>query len=225
MLQKEHDKPNQRPVPGLIDDQAMKLIADKSKTFLQQMVEEVDGITRSMATAILSYLKSGICRGKGVRGRGTMCVQAVVSTVMGHHHSDEPTCVNYDIRTLGVILNDHDCWGDFTEDGNFPADFVVRVARGEALKRFALAQLGTNSTKFNGEEFAKKLSQFGLNKRFLPAAGNPQRSSLGNVIKSITLGSKFQGLDPEGLKEFADDVANILAEMNTPGSKFLDLVD
>lgn len=87
-------------------------------------------INEDVVKKLLGILDKGLPRGMGVPRPGEMCVQAAVTFATGEEFSDHPTCVNEDIRSLMIGLNDSH-WGS-------------NQARAQALRHLAIAQLGSN---------------------------------------------------------------------------------
>ena len=88
-------------------------------------------ITRKLTDRIWHLVGQGLSYGLGKRGTGTMCVQASVQAALEEEHNDAPQCVANDVRQFGITLNDRRAWGD-------------KHKRGEGLRRFAIAQLGSD---------------------------------------------------------------------------------
>lgn len=93
--------------------------------------EEQEKPNIETAQRVVCLLDYGLCRGKGDPRPGKMCVEAAVAYAMGQEHTDEPNCVHMTVRDAKIDLNDEDGWKS-------------KKSRGEALKRVAVAQLGSD---------------------------------------------------------------------------------
>lgn len=87
-------------------------------------------IDAKLAKRIVSLCDKGLCSGLGVAEPGRMCIEAAVNFAMGRPHGDQPTCVDDTLRDFKIDLNDS-------------LNFASNRARGKALKRLGIAQLGT----------------------------------------------------------------------------------
>jgi hypothetical protein len=126
-------------------------------------------ITRGLTDRIWELVGYGLPSGLGVRGHGTMCVQACVNAALEEGHGDRPFCVSSQMTTFGITLNDRNGWDS-------------DKSRGEGLKRWAIAQLGSseepeqNFAKFFVEElfatgkFVDRLKEAGVPKKYLTRA-------------------------------------------------------
>lgn len=86
-------------------------------------------ITRQLVDRIWQLVGYGLPSGLGERGKGSMCVQASVQAALGETHNDQPLCVPGTRKSFGIYMNDMYGWS-----GN--------QARGDGLRRYAIAQLG-----------------------------------------------------------------------------------
>jgi len=87
-------------------------------------------ITAAHVTAICDLSQGGLCSGKGSAIKpGTFCVQQLISRIFDDSSSDAPSCVNYAVRSFGIVLND--------------ASWSSDQARANGLRKFAVAELGT----------------------------------------------------------------------------------
>lgn len=98
-------------------------------------------ITKNLVTEINLALNKGLTKGKGNPTEGEMCVEALICFKMGLPHSDNPPCVGSEVRNAKISLND--------------CNWSSNKARGEGMRKLAIAQLGSN--KLDQEEFALKL--------------------------------------------------------------------
>lgn len=142
---------------------------------------------------ILRKLRYGLPRGLGSGGDGNMCVQHVVARALGEGAIDEPSCVDSYVRGIGVTLNDL-MWSSET-------------ARAEGLKRFAIAQLGTNSDDYVFDRVEFEQRSFHLYQLLNRYVGNNS------------------GLLDKEFKELADAYADVLIGMKTPGAEHMCMLD
>lgn len=109
-------------------------------------VGSVPTINAAIASRVLEVVDKGLSLGMGKPEPGHMCVEAAVCYAMGEPHSDQPKCVLTAIRSLKIGMNDHGIWDTSPRDAN--------KVRAEALRRVAIAQLGTKG-KVTPERWAK----------------------------------------------------------------------
>jgi hypothetical protein len=176
-------------------------------------------ITRQIAEKIVALIDTyGLCHGAG-QSDTTFCVQQAVEKVITNEkeaHSDQPdSCVDIYLIQFGINLND-----SYHGDGQ---------SRGQALKRYALAQLGT-AKNLNRNDFIKKLLtklglqhiQLGSDHDFSPESSDhlisPKR-----ILKYMHDVTKLS--TNENIKILADAAADVLKEMGTQGSEFLSVLD
>src|SRR5688572_14262353 len=107
-------------------------------------------ITPGIAQKVLDVVDKGLCRGLGKPVPGKMCVEAAVCFAMGQPHGDEPDCVDYDLRSFKIDLNDSGGWKN-------------DKARARGLRALAIAQLGT-AGRFDFEDFTNRLKDRLLHK-------------------------------------------------------------
>lgn len=94
---------------------------------------EINGIPISqLASRVAGLCSHGLCTGVGRPTPGAMCVEAAVAFATGASHNDQPECVDNDLISLKIDLND-----------SLPISSDKK--RGEILRRIAIAQLGTYS--------------------------------------------------------------------------------
>lgn len=102
---------------------------------------------------ILELVDYGLTGGLGRQAPGKMCVEAVVCAAYGLPHGDEPPCVHPIVRSMKIELNDKN-WGS-------------KANRSKGLRRVAVAQIGTNSSKWNKSIFSNEM-RLGIVKQLLP---------------------------------------------------------
>lgn len=87
-------------------------------------------ITLDDARKVLKVVDKGLSQGKGQKVPGKMCVEAAVSFAMGEDDwTDQPICVDADVRDLKIHINDYISCSNKT--------------RAKILRRLSIAQLGT----------------------------------------------------------------------------------
>jgi hypothetical protein len=163
-------------------------------------------ITKQMILDLIDLIdKHGLIHGAGER-RTQFCVQQAVNRILHGdlygQYSDSPDqdCVNSTVRGLGVRMNDH------LREG------ISEKERGEALKRFAIAELG--SSVIPTHQFVRFLSE------------TLHLDEDGDMIDEFLSRRWESGQSRvEALKMFADTAANILRDLGTEGGKWLYLVD
>lgn len=106
------------------------------------------------AQKIWRLIDKGLTSGLGRPVPGEMCVEALVSYVMGEEHGDQPRCVMSAVNGDKIAINDKCKWSS-------------NRARGKGMKRFAIAQLGT---KGMNEKLYRKLFTEEVKRFFLPLA-------------------------------------------------------
>lgn len=164
-------------------------------------------VTRDFVRGLVRSIRKGLVGGLGNGGDGEMCVQHAVSRAEGWNRpSDRPTCVDSDLRDVGIMIND--------------AGWSSRGARAKGLQRFAIAELGTRSKGFYFSYllFQNALQEWG-NKRFGARCFGP--FYLMEVVATIRIGPERDAL----LTEFANACADVLEGMKTPGSAYLCMAD
>lgn len=108
-------------------------------------------LTKTLAKKIDHLLSFGLTYGLGLPIPGQMCVEAVVCNALGEPHSDSPSCVGYEVRTVKIHLND--------------SNWSSNEARAKGMRDIAIAQLGSDIIDQN--LFLKKFRALRL-KRLLP---------------------------------------------------------
>ncbi len=84
------------------------------------------------AKEVLELLSHGLINGLGEPEPGKMCIEAVITHVLGEGHHAEPSCVGRYVRKCSILLNDM-FWSS-------------PLSRSEGMKRIAVAQLGSDRT-------------------------------------------------------------------------------
>src|SRR3989442_1060627 len=96
-------------------------------------------ITRETAQKVRDLVDVGLVSGLGNQKPGEMCIEATVCFVLGLPHGDDPGCVAQSLRWLEIRLNES-AWSSMQ-------------ARGQGLRRLAVAQLGSAGV-LDDKEFA-----------------------------------------------------------------------
>lgn len=146
-------------------------------------------IDETLAKKIASLCNKGLCMGLGVARPGAMCIEAAVNYAMGRPHNDRPVCVDGALRDFKIDLNDS-------------LDFASNKARGKALKRLGIAQLGTygddyvfDSSKF--EELVHAVVQKHIDKHvkgLIKANSAAEQTLVSSMVKQIQK-ADFDDLD------------------------------
>jgi hypothetical protein len=164
-------------------------------------------ITENIIRNLIFLLdKHGLVHGAGDT-KEEFCIQQAVNRVINNdlygQWSDNPSqdCLDEDIRAFGIRMND--CLRS-----------MPRKERADVLKRFAIAELGSNmiESKAFFDMLCEKLE-------FVPLDGH-----WGSLIEHFIQRSS-EGTKTERLKILADAAADVLKELGTEGGKFLHLVD
>jgi hypothetical protein len=184
-------------------------------------------VTKALATDVIKAVKPGLTCGLGEPEPGKMCVEAAVCYAMGIEHSDEPPCVDAELRNLKINLNDMGYW-------------LNNKSRAKGLVRLAIAQLGTNN-KFDYAVFQEKLEEafhaFFL-RNFSLFINKENFYDWDSIIQAAQVDNDVQeGLDTllgwlsnpkqtdKLMHEFCEDVVQVLKKMKAPGTKFLYLTE
>jgi hypothetical protein len=213
-------------------------------------------ITKEIAAKVLDVVDAGLCSGLDDGSYddernplpGHMCVEAAVCYAIGEEHHDHPRCVDSNLRSFKIELNDQDGWAS-------------NVTRARGLRELAIAQLGTRG-KFDSAEFASrlkfKLLREGACKKLL--LENPMNRFAAAALREARNHVEFEGavqdwssysweaevalneldnstyedrLEPyleflevgdpseKTLRKIAAAAVEVLVEMKTPGSKYL----
>jgi hypothetical protein len=65
-------------------------------------------ITEKIAAKVLATVDAGLISGLGKPKPGEMCIEAAVCYALGEPHGDEPACVSKALRAFKIRLNDSD---------------------------------------------------------------------------------------------------------------------
>jgi hypothetical protein len=175
-------------------------------------------ITEEIAAKVLTIVDAGLTSGLGKPKPGEMCIEAAVCYVLGQPHSDKPACVSKALRAFKIRLNDSD-WSN-------------RHARAIGLRRLALAQLG--SAGYLDEVLfvtrlailAKKWAYDGgraATDAATYAASAADDAARATADATRAAADAAHAVRNEALANAAEDVVQLLVEMNAPGTKWLAL--
>jgi hypothetical protein len=196
-------------------------------------------ITLDVARKVLDVVDQGLCLGLGTGVPGSVCVEAAVAYALGEPHTDHPACVNGDLRSFKIQIND-----------GFP--FQNDAERAKVLRRIAIAQLGTRSTPsvtatFDWNRFEQDVlawaekqwpqldepsiirrvyAEFEQGKHqtayaFYDACSAPKRANFISAFTVLVYVKRF----PEHRDAFVEACVQALVAQETPGSKFLYLTE
>lgn len=102
-------------------------------------------ITEKFAAKVLFVVDKGLVSGIGQPVPGKMCVEAAVAYAAGEDHNDRPQCVDDDLASMKIDMNDSFPWSS-------------DKARAAGLRRIAIAQLGSRG-KFDRHVFNTLLNE------------------------------------------------------------------
>jgi hypothetical protein len=167
-------------------------------------------ITKKHIEDLLKLFSRGLISGAG-QDPNHFCVQQAVHKVLDGEleaqKSDRPPqwCVKDEICSFGIRMNDAHGWGGVTN-------------RAKGLRRFAVAELGSN--KINYADFHRKLVDK-LSGKITPLPNEHQSVTINRFMEN-----RIDGMTPtERLTFLANAAADVLAELGTEGSQFLHLLD
>jgi hypothetical protein len=169
-------------------------------------------ITKEHVQNLIHLLTFGLIHGAGseYEAHKKFCVQQAVHKVirgdLESYRNDHPAgCINEELLSFGIRLNDHGGWKD-------------NQRRAAGLKRFAIAEMGTaqGESNFSMSTFNKKLCEK------LQIGGGYGHEIIDLYLRSV---SDSKESTNNKLTHIANASADVLKEMETPGSKFLYLVD
>lgn len=89
-------------------------------------------LSEALVRKLLFVVDEGLVVGLGRPRLGEFCVEAAANYALGEPHGDMPTCVGDVVRMVGINLNDRKDW-------------ILDKNRSNGLRRFAVAQLGSNN--------------------------------------------------------------------------------
>lgn len=195
-------------------------------------------IDRKLAQKVLETVDAGLCSGLGKPEPGFMCVEAAVCYAMGLPHGDDPSCVAPALRKFKIGLNG--------------AAWSSKSSRAKGMRRLALAQLGSAGI-LNEIEFVFRLAKQAKiwaadnaaaaadaaayaadaaaavyaaraadNAAALAAAHAALAAAHAAAHAAVYDAAVYAAAD-KTLAKYAEDVVQILIEMNAPGCQYLDL--
>lgn len=128
-------------------------------------------VDEGLAFKVLKIVDKGLTHGLGNNVPGQMCVEAAVAYASGEPHSDKPKCVDSNLRSYKIQLNDESGWNS-------------AASRAAGLRRIAIAQLGSNGA-FDNKMFLKLLLD-PINAQTLAAA----KKTLPKKLKKLVAAAK-----------------------------------
>jgi hypothetical protein len=211
-------------------------------------------ITAGIAAKVLETVNAGLSSGLGSNTPGSMCVEAAVCYAMGEPHSDRPTCVMEGIRDTKIGLNDWNGWYSLVKgsDGD-NNDHKVKKLRADALRRIAIAQLGSKGV-IKRQAWDDALRAYILTKPYMRKRVKTYEKEAAAVRKEIALqlvslekgdglcdhdirsvyalevntegDALFEGVKTaSGAKKVCEDLVKILIKLKSPGTKYLYLTE
>jgi hypothetical protein len=198
-------------------------------------------ITEEIATKVLTIVDAGLSSGLGKPKPGEMCVEAAVCYVLGQPHSDQPACVSKALRAFKIGLNDSD-WSDhharamglrrlalaqLDSDSLDEVLFVTRLAilaekwahgaGGAARGAPATATYAASAATYAASAAASAA------RAATYAAYAAYYADAASAAASATARATARAVRNEALANAAEDVVQLLIEMNAPGTKWLAL--
>ncbi len=145
----------------------------------------------NVAKKVNEVVSKGLVCGLGTQEPGKMCVEAAVCYAMGLEHSDQPSCVDEEVRQFKIYLND--------------LDWSSNMARAKGLKKVAIAQLGSVQCKSSFVDiFNKKLMNSQAFKDLKKLAIKSQQEILDKYKNKL----KNKMLGQEDVSEMSFDLEN-----------------
>lgn len=212
-------------------------------------------ITKEHVDKINDYLDAGLPAGLGKRKRGMMCVEAVVSVVTQNQLTDMPVCVATSIRDLAIILNDSKWSSnqaraeglrrfaiaqlgtyekiDEKEFSRRVAKFATQTCVASALRAAASACSEPHKSKLlgcalecesEGTAEAARAAAYAA-AYVVNAAAHAANAAAHAAHAAYVVNAAAYADNDRILTDFANGVADILVEMGTEGSKWLDFVE
>lgn len=206
-------------------------------------------LSAGIAAKVLEVVDAGLVSGIGRAEPGSMCVEAAVCYAMGEPHGDMPRCVLSAIRNLKIAINDDDVWIT-----NYGDDDGSKAVRSEALRRLAIAQLGS-AKGVKREKWDAAIKAYVMTgpvyKAWVKDAAWRKKEALknlANVQKAIKndeyvdqsiyytpacnfsfdddmLLSNMGANTPAKAKKVCEDIVQILIKLKSPGTKYLYLTE
>jgi hypothetical protein len=203
-------------------------------------------ITQSIAAKVLKVVDAGLCNGLGQPVPGQMCVEAAVCYAMGLPHSDEPSCVSPALRRLKINLNDKN-WSsndsrakglrrlalaqlgsaghlDELEFGKRVGRLAVTSCAAKALRSAASAHK-SEKHKENLIAAALRCEKEGAAYAAAYAAAAAAAAAYAAAYAAAAAAAARPNVYDKSLSDFAEEVVQILIEMNAPGCQWLGLTE
>lgn len=202
-------------------------------------------LTKRHARKVLKVVDAGLCYGKGEPIPGQMCVEAAVCFALGEPFSDEPSCVSPTLRQLKINLNDK-AWSSNqarakglrriaiaqlgTKDTLDEIEFMRRVAKTTIQKTVPAAiRLATDKVpephKSNMLAAALRCEQEGTEEAAREANKVTRAYYTAASASASASAAAYAAAYDKVLSQYAEDVVQILIDMKTPGSKWLDITE
>ncbi len=181
----------------------------KKISLIEKPSRPVKKIDLNLARRVLAVVDEGLVCGVGEPIPGKMCVEAAVCYAQGLEHSDDPVCVDSDVRQFKIDIND---------DGGFATD----QERAKALRELSIAQLGSNKCK----------GDFGLILREVIIRGflQDKKNGVSNIVNFIdnvrdstsTSDIVRYFINDRDVDEIINFGIKALREMKSPGIKLME---
>lgn len=217
---------------------------------MKKEVQRAKPITKAVALKVLEVVDQGLSSGLGREEPGAMCVEAAVCYAMGEPHNDMPKCVMPLIRDVKININDNHVWQEAALDRHDNYDKKAARVRSNALRRLAIAQLGSKG-KITAEAWRKAVTAYigdKLNNRpDMVAEKKAAIKDLEKALFAVKAGKHvdvqveycphndndydsdvFCALDVTTIKDakkVCEDIVQILVKLKSPGTKFLYLTE
>ena len=204
-------------------------------------------LTKAIARKVLEVVDAGLCEGMGDPVPGEMCVEAAVCFAMGEPHGDKPSCVSRAVRSLKITLNDK-AWSsnqaraqgmrrlaiaqlgtkDAIDDKEFAkrcADLAIRKMVPIALR--AAAKIQKNAKHRDALlKAANRCEVEGTKAAAATAAYAAATATAATATAAYAAAATADAATKDKiLSDFAEDVVQILIDLKSPGTKWLDLTE
>lgn len=203
-------------------------------------------ITKAIAAKVLETIDAGLVRGVGKPIPGQMCVEAAVCYALDLPHGDDPGCVSVAVRALKIRLNDSSWSSDqarakglrrlglaqlgslgVVDDKEFirrVVDIAIRKQVPIALRAAASIQKDP-AHRENLIAAAFKCEAEGTRSSALEAREVAAAADAAAAYAAYAADADADAARDKSLAEFAEDVVQILIDMNAPGCQWLELTE
>lgn len=202
-------------------------------------------ITKDVALKVLEVVDAGLVGGLGIQKPGSMCVEAAVCYALGLPHGDDPKCVSRALRSLKIRLNDSGWSSDKarakglrrlavaqlgSRDVLDDREFAKRVSTLAIRKAVPIALRAAASIHHDSNHKAKLLAAADRCEKEptlenARSARDVARSASASASAYANANAKRAKIRDRILGEFAEDVVQILIEMEAPGCAWLALTE